>query len=121
AGLMEGMYYDEHGKLLTPDFTDYKIATSMDVPREVDSFWEETPEELSPYGNRGVGEHSMISPAPAIDNALFDALGIRIHTYPLGRERVYKAIQAKKNGETDLWEYPYALEQSYKNAIKEWK
>ncbi|MGD9821855.1 MAG: molybdopterin cofactor-binding domain-containing protein, partial [Aminobacteriaceae bacterium] len=121
AGLMEGMYYDERGRLLTPDFTDYKIATALDVPPDLDAFWEETPEELSPYGNRGVGEHSMISPAPAMDNALFDALGIRIHSYPLNRERVYKAIQAKKKGETDLWEYPYALEQSYKNAIKEWK
>jgi len=30
-------------------------------------------------------------------------------------------MQAKKKGETDLWEYPYAQEQSYKNAIKEWK
>ena len=120
AGLMEGMYYDEKGRLLTPDFTDYKMSTSMDVPEDIDAFWEETPEELSPYGNRGVGEHSMISPAPAIDNALFDALGVRIHTYPFSKERVYKAVQMGKRGETDLWEYPYAQEQSYKSAIKEW-
>ena len=120
AGLMEGMYYDEKGRLLTPDFTDYKMSTSMDVPEDIDAFWEETPEELSPYGNRGVGEHSMISPAPAIDNALFDALGVRIHTYPFTKERVYKAVQMGRNGETDLWEYPYAQEQSYKSAIKEW-
>ena len=120
AGLMEGMYYDEKGKLLTPDFTDYKMSTTMDLPGEMDVFWEETPEELSPYGNRGVGEHSMISPAPAIDNALFDALGVRIHTYPFTKERVYKAVQMGRNGETDLWEYPYAQEQSYKSAIKEW-
>ena len=121
AGLMEGMYYDEHGKLLTPDFTDYKMVTTLDAPPDLDAFWEETPEELSPYGNRGVGEHSMISPAPAINNALYEALGIRIHTYPMGRERVYKALQLKKQGDMDLWEYPYAQEQSYKNAIKEWK
>jgi carbon-monoxide dehydrogenase large subunit len=120
AGLMEGMYYDERGRLLTPDFTDYKMATAMDVPGEIDAFWEETPEELSPYGNRGIGEHSMISPAPAIDNALYEALGIRIHTYPFSRERVYRAIQMAKRGETDLWEYPYIQEQTYRNAIKEW-
>ncbi|MDP1125392.1 molybdopterin-dependent oxidoreductase, partial [Klebsiella pneumoniae] len=76
ACLMEGLAYDERGKLLTPDFTDYKIATTMDVPSSVDGFWEEVPEQLSPYGNRGVGEHSMISPAPALNNAVFDALGV---------------------------------------------
>ena len=53
-------------------------------------------------------------------NALFDALGVRIHTYPFTKERVYKAVQMGRNGETDLWEYPYAQEQSYKSAIKEW-
>jgi carbon-monoxide dehydrogenase large subunit len=120
AGLMEGMYYDEKGRLLTPDFTDYKIATIKDIPEEIDSFWEETPEELSPYGNRGVGEHSMISPAPAIGNALFNALGVRIHTYPFSRERVYKAVQMSKTSEEDLWEYPYVQEQNYKKAKKEW-
>lgn len=120
AGLMEGMYYDEKGRLLTPDFTDYKMATIKDIPEEIDSFWEETPEELSPYGNRGIGEHSMISPAPAIGNALFKALGVRIHTYPFSRERVYKAVQMSKTGEEDLWEYPYVQEQNYKKAKKEW-
>lgn len=104
AALMEGMYYNPEGKLLNPDFTDYKIATTKDADFEMDVFWEETPEALSPYGNRGVGEHSMISPAPAINNALFNALGIRIHQYPLSRERVYGAIQAAKRGETDYFD-----------------
>lgn len=120
AGLLEGMYYDEHGKLLTPDFTDYKMSTTMDLPDNMEIFWEETPEELSPYGNRGIGEHSMISPAPAIDNALYNALGVRIHSYPFSKERVYKAVQMAKAGETDLWEYPYVQEQNYRKAIKEW-
>lgn len=103
AAVMEGMYYDERGRLLNPDFTDYKIATAMDVPDEIESFWEETPEELSPYGNRGVGEHSMIAPGPALSNALYDALGIRIHRYPFTRERVYMAVKAAERGEKDFW------------------
>lgn len=120
ACLMEGMTYDEHGKLLTPDFTDYKIATIKDAPGEIDAFWEETPEEISPYGNRGVGEHSMIAPAPATNNALFRATGMRIHSYPLSRERVYKALKAKEKGQTDFWEWPYALDLAYERAKKEW-
>jgi len=103
AGLFEGIYYDKNGKLLTPDFTDYKIATTMDVPWEIESFCEETPEDPSPYGNRGVGEHSMISPAAALGNALYKAIGIRIHQYPFTRERVYMAIKAAERGEKDFW------------------
>jgi len=121
AGIMEGMYYDDKGLLLTPSFTDYKIATIKDIPHEIQYFWEETPEEISPYGNRGVGEHSMISPAPAIGNALFNALKVRIHSYPFTRERVYKAIkQFEEKGNVDFWEYPFAREQDYKQAIKSW-
>jgi len=120
ACLMEGMYYDEKGKLLTPDFTDYKIATIKDIPEKIEGFWEETPEELSPYGNRGVGEHSMIAPAPAINNALFDAAGIRIHSYPLTRERVFKALKSKEKGETEFIEWPYELDIAFGKAKKEW-
>lgn len=103
AALLEGIYYDDRGRLLNPDFTDYKIATTMDVPCEIETFWEETPEELSPYGNRGVGEHPMIAVGPAIGNALYKALGIRIHRYPFTRERVYMAIKAAEKGEKDFW------------------
>ncbi len=120
ACLMEAMAYDENGKLLTPDFTDYKIATFKDAPAEIEAFWEETPEEISPYGNRGVGEHSMIAPAPATNNALFNATGMRIHSYPLSRERVFKALHAKERGETDFWEWPYALDLAFRKAKKEW-
>ncbi|HPE69370.1 MAG TPA: xanthine dehydrogenase family protein molybdopterin-binding subunit [Thermotogota bacterium] len=120
ACLMEGLAYDEKGKLLTPDFTDYKIATTLDTPGEIISFWEEVPEELSPYGNRGVGEHSMIAPAPAINNAVFNATGSRIHSYPLSRERVFKALKAQRNGENDFVEWPYALDVAFKKAKKKW-
>lgn len=101
--LFEGMYYDSEGRLLNQDFTDYKIATTMDVPWEIESFWEETPEELSPYGNRGVGEHPMIAVAPAIGNALYKALGIRIHKQPFTKERVYMANKAAEKGEKHFW------------------
>lgn len=121
AGMFEGMYYDEKGKLLTPDFTDYKIATCADIPDETDYFWEETPEEISPYGNRGIGEHSMIAPAPALDNAIYDALKIRIHSYPLHKERVYSAVKAAERGETDLWAYELGPKKSYAEILEEWK
>lgn len=121
AGLYEGMFYDSKGRLLTPDFTDYKIATAADVPTELHVFWEETPEELSPYGNRGIGEHSMIAPAPAINNALHQALGVRIHSYPMNRERVYRMIEASRKGVTDLWEDLYDKNRGYEQVKKDVK
>ena len=122
AGLFEGMYYNEQGKLLTPDFTDYKIATSVDVPFNIDVFWEETPEKISPYGNRGIGEHSMIAVAPALNNAIFDALGVRLHSYPATREKVYRAVKLMKNGgssDKDIWQSNFVKEQDYESALKE--
>lgn len=121
AGLFEGMYYDENGRLLTPNFTDYKIATAADTPCETDYFWEETPEKISPYGNRGIGEHSMIAPAPALNNAIYNALKLRIHSYPLHKERVYTALQEAKQGGTDLWDYELDEKKSYVEVLEEWK
>lgn len=121
AGMLEGMYYDEKGRLLTPDFTDYKIATTADTPDTTDYFWEETPEEISPYGNRGIGEHSMIAPAPALNNAIYDALKVRIHSYPLHKERVYMAARSAKQGETDFWDYELSPGKSYREILEEWR
>jgi carbon-monoxide dehydrogenase large subunit len=45
----------------------------------------------------------MISPAAALGNALYKAIGIRIHQYPFTRERVYMAIKAAERGEKDFW------------------
>lgn len=119
--MFEGMYYDEKGRLLTPDFTDYKIATTVDTPGETDYFWEETPEELSPYGNRGISEHSMIAPAPALNNAIYNALKIRVHSYPLHRKRVYKAWQAARQGAVDLWDYELGERKCYEEILEEWR
>jgi carbon-monoxide dehydrogenase large subunit len=120
AGLMEGMFYDDKGKLLTPDFTDYKIATTIETPDETDYFWEETPEEVSPYGNRGIGEHSMIAPAPALNNAVHNAVGVRIHSYPLNRERVYMASREAERGEKDFWGYELDRGKKYCEVRDEW-
>ena len=85
-------------------------------------FWEETPEKISPYGNRGIGEHSMIAVAPALNNAIFDALGVRLHSYPATREKVYRAVKLMKNGgssDKDIWQSNFVKEQDYESALKE--
>jgi len=93
--LYEDMRYDEKGKLLNPNFTDYKIPTAMDVPDEIVPIIVEVPQPDGPYGARGIGEHTMLPAAPMIANAVEDALGIRIKTMPITAEKVAMAMLEK--------------------------
>jgi CO/xanthine dehydrogenase Mo-binding subunit len=93
TALYEEVRFDK-GVMLNRNFTDYKIATIDNTPH-IDSFIIETPEEKGPYGARGIGEQPMIGVAPAIANAVCDALGIDLNTFPLTPERVWQAIKDK--------------------------
>ncbi|MDD4309076.1 MAG: xanthine dehydrogenase family protein molybdopterin-binding subunit [Candidatus Cloacimonetes bacterium] len=86
--LFEDMRYDANGKLMNPNFTDYKIPTAMDIPDEIIPIIVEVPQPDGPYGARGVGEHTMLPAAPMIANAVEDALGIRIKSMPVTAEKV---------------------------------
>jgi CO/xanthine dehydrogenase Mo-binding subunit len=90
--LYEDMRFDEKGRLLNPNFTDYKIPTAMDIPDEMIPIIVEVPQPDGPFGARGVGEHTMIPAAPMIANAIEDALGIRITSMPITAEKVALAM-----------------------------
>jgi carbon-monoxide dehydrogenase large subunit len=93
--LYEDMRFDEKGRMLNPNFTDYKIPTAMDIPEQVISIIVEVAQPDGPYGARGVGEHTMIPAAPIIANAIEDALGIRMKSMPLTAEKVALAIKTQ--------------------------
>ncbi len=92
--LYEDMRYNEKGRLLNPNFSDYKIPTSMDMPDVVVPIIIEVPQPDGPFGARGVGEHTMIPCAPLIANAVADALGARIKSMPVTKEKVALAVKA---------------------------
>ncbi len=94
TALFEEVRFDK-GVMLNNNFTDYKIA-SIDNTPHIDSFIIETPESGGPYGARGIGEQPMIGVAPAIANAVCDALGVEFNTFPLTPERVWEAIKKKQ-------------------------
>ncbi len=75
-------------------FVDYRIATTVDVPATVDTIIVEVPQDDGPYGARGIGEHSMVPTIPAIANAIYDAVGIRMEAPPYSSEKVYLAMLA---------------------------
>jgi len=90
--LYEDMRFDEAGKMLNPSFTDYKIPTAFDIPDEIIPIIVEVPQPDGPFGARGVGEHTMIGAAPAIANAVYNALGVRIKSMPITQEKVAMAV-----------------------------
>ena len=89
----EALQFDEKGRPLNSNMVDYRIATAMDVPQSIIGGYVETPAEDGPWGARGVGEHVMVQTAPAMANAIHDALGIRFTDLPLSAEKIYLALQ----------------------------
>jgi carbon-monoxide dehydrogenase large subunit len=80
------------GRVMNPNLHDYKVPTAMDVP-ELVPIIVEAPHEHGPYGAKGVGEPVISPTAPAIANAVEDAVGVRIQELPLTPERVLRALQ----------------------------
>jgi CO/xanthine dehydrogenase Mo-binding subunit len=95
SSAFEALLFDEEGQPLNASLVDYRIATAADVPREIHGDYVETPLEDGPWGARGVGEHVMVQTAPAIANAIYDALGIRFNELPLSAEKVFLALQRR--------------------------
>jgi xanthine dehydrogenase molybdenum-binding subunit len=85
----------EKGKPMNPNFRDYKILTAKDAIR-IQAPIIETIDEYGPFGAKGIGEPGCVPTAPAIANAIFDAVGVRITDLPITPERVLAAIKAKK-------------------------
>jgi carbon-monoxide dehydrogenase large subunit len=80
------------GVMQNPSFVDYRIATSTDIPQEMTSIIVEVPQDDGPWGARGIGEHSMVPTIPAIANAIYNAVGIRMDGPPFTAEKVYLAM-----------------------------
>ena len=95
SALFESLQLND-GVVMNPSFVDYRILTAMDVPQEIHGDFVETPLEDGPWGARGVGEHVMVQTAPAIANAINDALGIRFNELPLSAEKVFMALQERE-------------------------
>jgi xanthine dehydrogenase molybdenum-binding subunit len=85
----------EKGENMNPNFRDYKILTAKDVcPIEAPVL--ETYDEAGPFGAKGIGEPGCVPTAPAIANAIYDAVGVRIKDLPITPEKVLAAIREKK-------------------------
>jgi len=92
--LMEEQVIKE-GLTLNADLTGYLAPTSMDIPQFTTRFVENEDSD-GPYGAKGIGEPSLIGTTPAIANAIYDAIGVRIFSLPITPEKILKALKEDK-------------------------
>jgi CO/xanthine dehydrogenase Mo-binding subunit len=93
--LYEEIDHDEQGRTRNANFTDYKLPTIGDVP-PIETIIVEGHYGSGPYGAKGVGEANIVPPAPAIANAVFDAIGVRFHELPITRDQILAALKEKR-------------------------
>jgi CO/xanthine dehydrogenase Mo-binding subunit len=83
-----------NGKVMNPNFLDYKMLTAKDVPN-IEALVIETDDPAGPFGAKGIGEPGLVPTAPAIANAIYDAVGVRIKDLPITPEKVLAALKEK--------------------------
>ena len=94
--LMEAQVFDERGLHKGPNLLDYRIPTSMETPDIVASIIE-TIDPGGPYGAKEAGEGPLHPVIPAIANAVYDALGIRLRRIPFTPERILAELAAQES------------------------
>jgi aerobic carbon-monoxide dehydrogenase large subunit len=94
GALYEGHDYDEQGQLRTSSLLDYLVPTATEIPT-VELSHLEIPSPMTAAGVKGCGEGGTIAPAPAIANAVGDALGVEFNEFPITPEQVREAAGAR--------------------------
>jgi putative selenate reductase molybdopterin-binding subunit len=90
----EEMRYDEKGNAIERDLDRYHIFRADEMP-ELETIFVETFEPSHPFGVKAVAEIPMDGVAPAVGNAILDAIGVNIDDNPVTPEKVWRAIKAK--------------------------
>jgi CO/xanthine dehydrogenase Mo-binding subunit len=93
--MFEEIVYD-NGQPINPNLVDYVLPSIGDIAPVIVPICVEVPDHNGPFGAKGIGESALIPVAPAIANAIFDAVGVRIKDLPIRAEKIYLALAAAK-------------------------
>jgi CO/xanthine dehydrogenase Mo-binding subunit len=93
--LTEQYLFDENGRMRNPSFRDYKIFSTADRP-ELVTILVPTYEPTGPYGAKSVSEIGINGALPALANAIYDAVGVRLRSAPFLPERILAALDARQ-------------------------
>jgi len=96
TGIFEEVLYDGKGRMMNPNFRDYRIPTAVDAPEIVPIIVEATHAE-GPFGAKGIGEMTLVSTPTAIGNAIYSATGVRLKELPATPERLLKLLKERSS------------------------
>ncbi len=85
----------DQGQLVNGTLLDYQLPSVRDLPDELTPIIVESPHDTGPFGAKGVGETGILGVAPAIANAVRDAVGVRLTTLPMTPESVVAALEER--------------------------
>jgi 4-hydroxybenzoyl-CoA reductase subunit alpha len=97
--MQEEMVWDG-ARLMNPSLLEYRIPTTLENP-EIECIIVESEDPEGPFGAKEAGEGSLAATIPAIANAIYDAVGVRINTVPFSREVVLEAIRKRAGAQTN--------------------
>jgi hypothetical protein len=80
-----------------PSLLEYKSPSTMEMP-EVVTYVVEDPDKNGPFGAKEVGQGPLLPIMPAVANAIFDAVGVRVDEVPISPEKVFAALEHKRAG-----------------------
>ena len=97
--LMEEMVYRGNRNMVHkfPSFLEYKSPTTMEMC-DVKTYLIEDPDPNGPFGAKEVGQGPLLPVPPAVANAVYNAVGVRIDEVPITPEKVLKALREKSRG-----------------------
>ncbi|HAG99585.1 MAG TPA: aldehyde oxidase [Ktedonobacter sp.] len=109
AGQVEGGAYMGYGEAVMeqqifrkgrhkiPSLLDYKLATTLDTP-EIETILVEIPDREGPFGGKEAGQGPLNPVIPAIANAVYNAVGVRVDEVPITSDKVFKALRNQSQG-----------------------
>ena len=93
--LKEAYIQDADARVVTKDLKDLRLPRALDVPMELYPIIIEEGHPYGPFGAKGVGELPLNATSPAIANAIYDAVGVRLHRLPMRPEDILEALKKK--------------------------
>jgi CO/xanthine dehydrogenase Mo-binding subunit len=92
--LMEEQIFRKNGLHKIPSILEYKSPTTLETP-EIETILVETDDPEGPYGAKEAGQGPLLPVVPAVANALYDAIGVRIHEIPITPDKILRALDGR--------------------------
>ncbi|OGQ73909.1 MAG: aldehyde oxidase [Deltaproteobacteria bacterium RIFCSPLOWO2_12_FULL_60_16] len=92
--LMEEQIFRKNGLHKFPSILEYKSPTTLETP-EIETILVETDDPEGPYGAKEAGQGPLLPVVPAVSNAVYDAIGVRIHEIPISPDKIIRALEGR--------------------------